>query len=159
LVEVVFDSPHEVSEEDDAVVQGGTLVLDPKRFWCLRSYDVRAKIPNAAGTIEFRVLELKASAESFPVPRRCVCDKRFAAGDGTSNHQQWQYEYDLSVPRRLPADKEFTLSAFGLPEPRLGGTQGLLPPYVWVALAGLACLACGAVFQVLKRRAATRAAR
>jgi hypothetical protein len=154
LVEVAFDSFHQVGEEEDSLIQSGTLVLDPGRFWCVRSYDVRTKTANSTGTMQFRVLELGQADESLPVPRRAVFEKHFVFTDGTTNRQQWQFEYNLSVPRRTPGEEEFTLSAFGLPEPPgLGGPKRFLPLYVWFALGGLACLAVGVLCQILKRRA------
>jgi hypothetical protein len=160
LVEVAFDYPHEVGAGEDSLVQGGTLVLDPRRFWCVRSYDVRMKAANATGTMQFRVLEMGQADESLPVPRRAVLEKQFVFSDGGTNRQQWQFEYELSVPRHLPADEEFTLAAFGLPEPPwLGGSKGYLPAYVWALLAGASCLGLGAIFHALKKRAARAAVR
>jgi hypothetical protein len=155
LVEVVFDYPHEVHQQTDNKVQGGTLVLDPKRYWCVRSFDVRTKTPGSTGTMRLRVLELGQTDGSLPVPRRMVSENHFVFDDGRTNHQEFQFDYDLDIPRKPPAEEEFIVSAFGLAEPPgLGGPKRLMPLYVWVALAGLGCLALGVFFQMLKRRAA-----
>ena len=57
-------------------------------------------------------------------------------------------------PDPLPELHDFTLTAFGLPEP-----VGVVWPkrtnhgWVWVALAGVGCIAVAVGFAVLKRRA------
>jgi hypothetical protein len=52
-------------------------------------------------------------------------------------------EYEMGVDTRVPS-ADFTLSAFGLPEPA-GSPAKSMPTYVWLLLAAGACaaLACG----------------
>jgi hypothetical protein len=59
---------------------------------------------------------------------------------------------DLQIPVTLPSEGEFTLTAFGLPEP----TWMVKKPmrwYLWVALAGIISLALAALFRWKARRA------
>jgi len=153
LLEVSFDYPHEVLEAGNPV-QGGTLVLDPQRFWCLRSYQVRTQGKGSRGTMKFRVLELGEAGEGLPFPRRAVADYEFVSDEGHTNTHHWQFDYDLRAPQQLPGDEEFTLSAFGLPEPPGVEWKKPTPWWLWVGGAGIACLVLGGLFYWLKARAA-----
>ncbi|HZZ82433.1 MAG TPA: hypothetical protein VFE62_28295, partial [Gemmataceae bacterium] len=61
-------------------------------------------------------------------------------------------DYELEVNDNVP-DSEFTLSAFGLPEP--GGTEPLnkpIPMYVWILVGAGASGALAFAFRYLARR-------
>ncbi len=157
LVEIVFSYPHKVEQAPLPYVQAqsGSLLLDPKRFWCLRSCDLKAE----NGTITSRVKELSDSGGSFPIPK-CIetennwifTKEQIAKGFPPKNKQQMRWDYDLSEPDRLPDDSEFTLTAFGLPEPPGLEWRKPTPWYLWLALAGGFCLLLGVLFAWLKRR-------
>jgi hypothetical protein len=157
FVQVDFEYPPTV-EERDSGVHRGTLVLDPQRFWCLRSYEVRyPRSDGSPGTVKYRVLELGGREEGLPVPKRALEQREFLSKDGTRGKTEIWVECNLDVPRTLPPDEEFTLSAFGLPEP-LGVTWSKPTPwYLWLSLAGALCLGGSGVFYWLKRRAAAKA--
>jgi hypothetical protein len=160
LVEVEFDYSHETQERGGNPVQGGTLLLDQQRFWSLRSYHVRTKSKGFQGMMEFNVLEVGDSGATFPVPKRAVRKSESRTDDGKTHENEFRYEYDLRVPRKLPGDEEFRLSAFGLPEP-----MGMPVPrrshwYIWLGLAGLGAillaLVCKKRARLLRERAAAR---
>ncbi len=61
-------------------------------------------------------------------------------------------DYDLEVNDRVP-NSEFTLSAFGLPEP--GGEEPVKKPtplYIWILAAAGVCAALALSFRYLARR-------
>lgn len=148
-MEIDFDYAHEVEKPDNPNMKG-TLLLDPQRFWCVRSYNIEV----SQKTIDFKVLELGQTEGSLPVPKRAVRKTEWGSPkDGIKNEAESQYEYTLSEPRRLPGDEEFTLSAFGLPDPV--GFEAEKPTrwYLWLMLAAIVCLVLGVTARSLRRRA------
>jgi hypothetical protein len=110
--------------------------------------------------MEFNVLEFGDSGTSLPVAKRAVRKIKGRSDTGDTFDNEWRFDYDLRVPRRLPAADEFRLSAFGLPEP-----MGMPGPrrshwYIWLALAGvgaiLLALVCKKRARLLRERAAAR---
>jgi hypothetical protein len=157
LVEVLFDYSHDPGQTGNPI-QRGTLLLDAQRFWSLRSYEAESKGADFTGTIKHEVLELGQTEQSLPVPKRAVELGESVDKAGNRNKREFHFSYDLHEPRRLPSDEEFTLSAFGLPEP--GGGQWpkrSIPIFVWVALAGAICLVVGTVFGIARKRLAKSA--
>jgi hypothetical protein len=41
LIEVEFENPHPIPKNSLDPVLGGSVLLDPNRFWCVRSYNLR----------------------------------------------------------------------------------------------------------------------
>lgn len=151
LVEVNFDYSHPLEKPDDPNMKG-TVLLDPQRFWCVRSY----RIEVSQKTVDFQVLELGQTEGSLPVPRRAVRKITWESKeDAIKNESETQYEYSLSEPRRLPGDEEFTLSAFGLPDPVGFETKNPTRWYLWLMLAAAVCLVLGVAARSLRRPAKT----
>lgn len=147
LVEVTFDYSHDVKPGGNPV-QGGTLVLDPQRFWSLRYYDVRIRSDRGQGTLKFKVLKWH-EMDGLPVPDSAVLETDTVINK-IQNQQKWEYTYELRVPDSLPLDSEFTLSAFGLPEPQV--TRPGIPWYLWAASLGVCFLSVGVFFRWRARR-------
>jgi hypothetical protein len=156
VIEVDFEYPHTIDERDSGV-QGGTLILDPQRFWCLHSYEAWAQQNDGSqGILKYKVLELGETEEGLPVPKRALAQNEFLLKDGARSKQEIRVECNLDVPRTLPPDDMFTLSAFGLPEPAWAQSKAT-PWYLWPSLGGGLCLVLGMVFYWLKRRAVAKA--
>lgn len=151
LVELVFDMGHK-PDNDSNPIQNGKLVLDPKRFWTVKSYEVRIKSTAQRGQMTFNALEVGEIDGHLPVPKKTVSQTRVEFSDGSKNEQTFQLGFDLSIPRTFADESEFTLSAFGLPEPYGVTWTKRTPVYVWLlASAGVvALLAVG--FRYLARR-------
>ncbi len=132
----------------------GTLWLDPQRCWTLRHCTLHRHHP---GSVESTVdREVRATSAKYPIPVRCEEKTHILYPQSGNKDGEWVDEFNLREVSPLPGDEEFTLSAFGLPEP-----MGVKPPersraWLWllVAAAGLAALAV--LFAGLKRRAAAR---
>lgn len=151
LIELSFDYSHQTKPRESPM-QGGILVLDPQRFWCIRSFNVRTTSSNGGqGTWSHKIVELGEVEGSFPVPKRAVFLNESVSADGKRYKQNWDYEFDLHFPRKLPKEAEFTLSAFGLPEPP--GFDRPIRWHLWLGLLGIACLSLGAYLRYKKRRA------
>jgi hypothetical protein len=152
LAEVVFDNSHTPGDRA-SMVMGGKMLLDPGRFWCLRAYEVRTATTAVKGTMKLTSGDFRQTRGSMPFPRVVEYDNHFVNNEGVRSHQVRRYEYDLDTPRSPPGDEEFTLTAFGLPEPAgLALPKRGVPLFVWVAAAGLACLALGVAFRALRKR-------
>jgi hypothetical protein len=151
LVEIEFESPR-TPKEGERGPQYGRMVLDPHRYWCWKAYEVRTKSPSGTvGLSKMKVHELSQAQNGIPVARRLKGQSEYQSTDGTKSVREIDIECDLDVPARLPRDEEFSLSAFGLPEP-LGVSWSRTPWYLWAALAGILFLLVGAGFYWLKRR-------
>jgi hypothetical protein len=153
LIEVEFDWPHDVaarSPEDFNPIQGGRMLLDPKRFWTIRELELQLKTLVARGTYKRRNDIDKG--QEIPVPKHVVTSEEYNLNSGGQMVLKTEtVEMSFKKPKRPPPDRDFSLSAFGLPEP-LGVSWSRTPWYLWVALAGILFLLIGAGFYWLKRR-------
>jgi hypothetical protein len=134
----------------------GTLWLDPERCWTLCKCTLHQHHPGfGESTMN---TEVSATPAKYPIPIRYNHDTEGFDPQRGKRKSGLVSEFELKEVSPLPGDEEFTLSAFGLPEP-----VGVKPPqhprtWLWLlgAAAGLAALAV--LFAGLKRRAARRAA-
>lgn len=150
LVEIRFRYSKDAGNQQ----HDGTLVLDPGRSWCLRSYDVHIKGPESRARKKWQVVDM-GEADGLPVPTRAVLNAELHGSDGTPVSKLiWNFEYDWTNPQQPPPDEEFTLAAFGLPEPPGLEWERPTPWYWWAALLGIACIVGGAFFFWLKQRTA-----
>jgi hypothetical protein len=137
----------------------GTLLLDPNRFWCRRLADYTVTFANdpkfQRGTGKFRDEVIGETLGSLPVPQLYRNEQEFYQDANTKIRLAYRVECDLHVPSPLPKDEEFTLSAFGLPEPPGLEWKRPTPWYLWLAVAGIACLVSGVAVRRFTRRKAT----
>jgi hypothetical protein len=136
----------------------GWALYDPDRYWVIGAFDLQLAFPavqgsqSAAKTANY---EYRDAGDGFPILQHIVCRYKKPA-QAQSFGSEDTYDFDLreaDVP-----ESDFTLSAFGFPDP-----VGIKPPerprsWLWLlaAAGGLAALAV--LFAGLKRRAARRAA-
>lgn len=156
LVKIEFDNTHPLTKDAQTffAIQSGSLLLDPNRFWCLWSCELRNKYSNSDSKITVET-ELRDLVAKYPVPRRCVVTNESFNPDKGPRVFKTVDQFDLAEPSPLPPDQEFTLAAFGLPEPFEVQAQRSQPRwYLWAGLAGAGCLALGMVLHRLKRRVA-----
>jgi hypothetical protein len=145
LVRIDFDFPHNIKEKKAFVpLQGGSFFLDPKRYWCVREDELRMQWANGSPGVVRTVLEVK-DVDGLPIIKR-------ASSRQTSDRSEIEttWEFNLHEQTKLPSDEEFTLTAFGLPEP---GTKGGKPPlFLSVAIGAVACFVAAAVIWRLRAR-------
>ncbi|GIW85299.1 MAG: hypothetical protein KatS3mg107_0959 [Gemmataceae bacterium] len=155
LVRMEFDNTHplELRSKDFEPIQSGVLLFDPGRYWCVRGCELNSKYINADSKITVAI-ELQDRSDNFPVPKRITSTSNQVRTGGERLRVAWITEYDIFEPSRLPSDEEFTLSAFGLPEPVGVEWEGPVRWYLWLTLAGVVCLVAGGVFYWLSRRRA-----
>lgn len=159
FVEVAFAYERGVRPAARPGLVKGTILFDPKRFWCVRSADYSVEFKNderyQSGTGTWRLVDVGEASGSLPITRVCEWDRYFFQNTGHKDRLLYRTEFDIEVPNRLPGDEEFTLSAFGLPEPRGLEWKRPTPWYLWLGLAGIVCLALGVVIRKVTNRRTT----
>lgn len=157
LVRVAFAHQHMPAKDPTREPLEGWMVLDPKNFWCIRRFQYDYRSAAGQGTIikaqESGANEYIADPQGFPILVRATTRDKNLPGSAAN----WDYErvYDYAITQHRGLDEmEFTLSAFGLPEPKgvtwdRGGSRW----YLW--FAGIAAVSI-AVGQYCFRRIARR---
>ncbi len=138
---------HFESKETD-----GVLLLDPNRFWTLHHSSVREKSSNQE-ILAIQDFELRDPAADYPILKRWLLRKEFTNGSkpGKSVAQVVE-EFDVKEPSTPPEDNEFTLSAFGLPEPIGAPPLPRSRNWLWLLTAALSATGLAILFAWLKRR-------
>jgi hypothetical protein len=127
------------------IVSGGWVLLDPDRYWLIQEYGLTAT--NLAATQSGQragSMTYKEGQDPFPIVSRVSV----TAGDGVKAASESLYEYDLK-PRDVP-NREFTLSAFGLPEP--AGARLPTPWYLWALGCSVLCFMMAIAFHRFSRK-------
>jgi len=150
LVELEFEVTPDPNEPRQLL--GGTLLLDSDRNWLPVAQTT--KVRNRVGTSVYTT-EWEFGPATNPLPSRTVEQMVFTpSSPGEQWHATYTTESNLHIPATLPEDHEFTLSAFGLPEPV--GVKWPKPKsnsYLFLSgAAGFVVLAI--LFGYLRRRAA-----
>lgn len=145
LVEVGFSWSRKAG--DGTKVESGLLVFDPNRYWCLRSAEVESRWDRpfiGRGTQKKRMMT--PDPAKLPFTRSCETENEtFIENDRTPVRLSCRFQATLSQPERLPANEEFTLSAFGLPEPTEFDERA--PWYIWVGFAGVVLVLAAVVLR------------
>jgi len=142
LVQVEFDNPHPLpgAGEELVPIQNGTLFLDSKRSWSLRAGEFKCAYSDTKSIVTLE-MDLAEFPGENPIPQRRLAKSVSRSLDGTVEYKrELRSEFELSVQTRLPADDDFKLSAFGLPEP-----VGMTGPrrsfwYLWTGGTGILCV-------------------
>jgi hypothetical protein len=151
LVQVDFDFPHDLNEVPFYPIRSGSIWLDPNEYWCVTEYKVRGEWGNANQTCHTKREFKKINGK--PVLLRDVDFEKEDPPYGTNGPAEFRRtsNFDLEEPKVLPDEQEFTLSAFGLPEPFLSKTP-TARWYLWVAAAGVFSLIGGTAFRHFARQ-------
>jgi hypothetical protein len=125
----------------------GWIVFDPERYWVIRECHVELQnSPQGGSTGSMHgKFEYKEGRKGFPIVKRTV--RKWDGG------YQYTQEFDLTERDDVP-ESDFTLSAYGLPEPpEVQQPRARSWLYLWVGLAGMICLALGVGFRWRSKRA------
>ncbi|MBI2807077.1 MAG: hypothetical protein HYX68_19020 [Planctomycetes bacterium] len=120
-------------------MRGGWMVLDPERNWSLQE----SSLDLVGGEKNTCIVEYAKSDSGVFLPSR-VFEKDNAVS-------VWEVTFSDLTIRDIP-EKEFTLTAYGLPEP-----MGVVWPsptrwYLWITLAAVGAVVLGFVLRKLQRR-------
>lgn len=157
LIELKFETRHKPDETSNPA-QSGKILLDPNRYWTVKSYEVDFESSRDRGKITFQASEI-AQIDGIPIPKSTLSRTHVEFSDGSKNDQTHQIEFDLSKSHSSDDESEFTLSAFGLPEPYGIRWKRRIPIYQWLLLAAgvVAGLALGVHVVSRHRRNSTGA--
>jgi hypothetical protein len=130
-------------------IKGGWMVIDPEHDWILRDYLVHTSRPE--NYFIRKTFQIRQGTNNHPIITHFTSEvvskgeKPFESiGKG-----EWETVEQSDVPL-----EEFTLSAFGLPEPP--GTQAHGSRlHLWIALVGIVCLGIAALIRWQIRRTRT----
>jgi hypothetical protein len=128
------------------LIRGGWIVLEPEMDWLPVAYEVYSedKGEKYYYSQEWQIVQVDGGHPSIARSNVRSYSGTTVFVDGTLEYTMWEEEVPL---------EEFTLSAFGFPEPPLGG--GGRPWYVWLAWGGILFLLLGLLSRwLLRRRAA-----
>jgi hypothetical protein len=140
-------------------VNSGWVDLDPSQCWCI----VRTKLSYEFTTNGVRKIDNETESElstvahpsGFPLVKKITTRETqhlySKERTRTINYRltmDFEWEVNDSVP-----DSEFTLTAYGLPEPGGEPVKKNLPLYVWIILAAAVCIGLAVGFRFLARRA------
>lgn len=151
-VRIVFDCQHPRDAKPFVAIQSGALVLDPNQSWCLRSAELNCEY--STGPSKARLTTTYTDGpKGFAVPIRWT-EKAEGVDEeegAAITHSTIDFVFDVDVPAQPPNAEEFTLSAFGLPEPG-NPRRPLLRLFVY-ALVGLLLVVAGVA---IRRRLAAQ---
>jgi hypothetical protein len=136
--------------------RSGVVVLDPSRDWVIRRTELEEKrqVGNIKVTGKYTGrIDYKENGDQHVI--KAETRKKIWNNGTVVNEITMLGESELR-PRKSIPESEFTLSAFGLPEPHWARPKSK-PWYLWFAIAGLVCLSLGGGVAWVKRRRAAGA--
>jgi len=150
LVEVKFETPENTNPRK---LTGGVLLLQPTRNWLpvKTTAFTRNRVGTGTHTVQFEYLP-----GQYPLPRHADSGEVYQL---FTDPNPWKSsstgDYNFRVPERLPDTQEFTLTAFGLPEPVGVVWVKPTPRYVWFLAAAVVFALVAITFRWLARRRET----
>jgi hypothetical protein len=167
LVRIDFDNEHErITKKGSGVYnpyQGGWFVLDPEHYWCLVESELVGEWTEPHLTHFYRkpersTYEYRTGSNRFPILTRVVSREKPVPELKVPGIENIRV-YDLRESAE-PEDGEFTLTAYGLPEPVGMPLPRRSRTWLWLSLASGGVLCLGLFFGWLaRRRAADRRAK
>jgi hypothetical protein len=141
LIRVDYTCRYQAPDGSGEVISRGAMWFDPSNHWALKEVDLTAKGGRYGSAKHHYVLTFGEAMDGFKLPLQL--DRSYRTGDDpTRGTLMTVVKYEGYQRRDLP-EREFAVSAYGLPEidPALARTNPL-----WYWCFGLAALACGGVF-------------
>jgi hypothetical protein len=147
LVQIKFRYPHSRDERAPflncpLLVEGATVVLDPQRHWSVRSFEITG---TDAGGAKYTATCRNTLSDSDPPAFRMA--ERIHDYPAAKVVAKYTTEIEKVEFRHAPPKSDFTLSAFGLPEP-VGTVVRGNSLYLWVAVSGVLLV----IFGIAMRR-------
>lgn len=149
VVRYEYDDP-----DRPGLAHAGTVTLDPERYWVVASYDHSGTI-NGVTKRTVRTNQFDVRPDGLPLLReaRGVVTSTLPAAAGKGREDTLTF----SLTREVADPMEFTLTAFGLPEPPGVKWERPTPRWVWAVAAAGGFGLLAALFRRLARRSAARA--
>jgi len=153
VAEVKFElSP--ASKDDE--IRSITSLHDPSRQWRIVRSVVKGQRDNAGKVVVF---EETTDYEYAPGPDNLLSrayEQELWTTDGKTTPVKGDRVFEIKRLKTLPETNEFTLTAFGLPEPVGVEWPARRSGWLWFAWAAAGCVVIAVVFLILRHRAAGR---
>jgi hypothetical protein len=133
-------------------LRGGVVVLDPSRDWVIRrgEIDFDPDVPKKGKYIvEY---DYQDGLDHCPIMTKSRIKGTIWENDRVVYGNDTTVSGDVQERKFVP-ESEFTLSAFGLPEPNWARPKQTAW-YLWLGLAGILCMILGVAFAWIKKRRA-----
>lgn len=153
---VRVDHEFEYEEPRKKYQRKGVIYFDPSHKWCIRQikdteviYHNGDRYRTTAWDVRYEVID---HSSGFPLVKSILTtwDSRYERS-GKKSKGTIRREYELESNDRVP-ETEFTLSAFGLPEPIGINQPRRTPVFVWVLASAAVCVIFAIGFRQLARR-------
>ena len=148
------------SDGNRSTAYSGWVDLDPSLCWCIiRMKEVREVTVKGTRTmkneIEVFEHEMINHPSGFPLMKRGTgrVTQHFYRGKEKTINSRTMSDFEWEVNDHVP-DSEFTLTAYGLPEPGGEPVKKPIPLFVWILVAVGTCAVLALGFRYLARRRA-----
>jgi hypothetical protein len=133
-------------------IRSGTIKLLPSKSWVVVASEVHFSSDQHSSTKSSRVEECYHLESNYPLPKRIVTAAVSTFTEGYTSRRNDKLEYNLYYPTSPPPDSDFTLSAYGLPEPQGVTWERPTPRYVYLLAAAGGFTLLAVVLRWLARR-------
>jgi hypothetical protein len=159
LVEIAF--VYQPKDKFDVRIRKGVLLLDPTRYWMIREFHTEMDWPSdEIGTVSGS-FEYDSRMHPIPVVKKAQTKSRSKPVGPKAKEYKITGPSELHIiseydARAFPeaTEKDFMLSAFGLPEPPEPGGAGRGIQWLWIPVAGALLV----IIALLLRRRTSRPA-
>lgn len=137
-------------------VRSGWFVLEPKNQWLLKEYEVHYDNPKQSGVVTGN-LEYSHDGLKNPIISRVIGRTTITDIDTKQIVAVLDNVTECNLSERQVADSDFTLSAFGFPEPLDAASKPHWHTRWWLlaAIMGFVCLGGAFLFKRLAARGAS----
>lgn len=153
LIRIDFRYDRDKQERGNYYPKSGWFVLDPQQYWRLHEYELHMVYGSGQRSLFRGTVQCRTGSGNYPLLTRIVARESITTPGEAPIEQEITTEFSLA--EGAPPPEAFTLSAFGLPEPREFTPPPTTRYYLWFAVAGLALVVAAVVFRRLARPAAT----
>lgn len=139
---VKFDNSHPFEEQPFCPIQRGEVTLDPAHAWCIKRADFTSLFADDTWKETKMETQYSEARDGFPLPLIVRNIAKTKSGDGTTGESTWEFKAERLMESSGHKPNDFTLSAFGLPEPPGFEKRGW-PISIWIALGGFVFVTAG----------------
>jgi len=132
------------SPEGNNRLRGGWVDLDPSTYWVIRRGEVDIDFGNKEKHTAkwIAAYDYKEGSNGHPIMTRSMLKGKTWEGGRIVGEDEYLANDDLKERASIP-ESEFTLGAYGLPEPMGASSQPRTRWYIWSGLAGVICIIAG----------------
>ena len=142
---------YQPNDRDNNAARVGWMDLDPERYWLMCDYETRLISEQPGGNTLRAHFEYRPDHLNRPIVDRITLSAKTDPGVSPSEDLEIVHECSATEQSSVP-ESEFTLSAFGLPEPNGVKWNTGTPWYVWLFAAAGVTLLAAFVLRRLARR-------